>query len=158
MTTISTIRELNSTIAGLIEANVPDPLARGVTWVFIDYPRKKQERFPLISLFQTGSSRSEIGLGDQGSRLAINYSIQVWVKESDTATINGSRYAATLLRDYIADKIIETLVNKRHYLQGTYGLIDSRIESIASGPFDEETRLYMKDIRLQVIMDVLKTE
>lgn len=152
MAAVTTLETLNRALLTFIRANVSDPLDRGVTWIYVDYPRKIKT-FPMVSLMNIGSSREEIGVGDQGSRYTFTYLIEVWTTSTAEATIDSGRYAGPLLRDYLADKIVTAFVNNRDYLKHTYSILDAYISRIDTAPFDVGTDIYRKTITLSVSID-----
>lgn len=153
---VTTLEALNKALIDFMRANVSDPTSRGVTWIYTDYPRKIKT-FPMINLTNIGSSREEIGIGDQGSRLNFIYLLEVWTTSTNEATISGNRYSGTLLRDYLADSLITVFNNNRTYLRDTYDIMDAFVSRIDTAPFDVGKDLYRKMLTLNVTIDKPKT-
>jgi hypothetical protein len=157
MTNIESIEALNEAVCKLLRDNLTDPLNRGVNWIFIDYPKKKIDRFPMVAVLETNVYRDPIGIGDQGNRLNVSYAIEVWNKSTDEATIDDKRYAASKLRDYLGDQIITILANNRAYMTNTYGILDMMITTVSNSPYDPETDLYTKTIMVVLMIDKFKS-
>lgn len=151
-----TLETLNKNLITFLRANVSDPLERGVTWIYIDYPRTVKT-FPMINLTIQGCSRTEIGIGDQGSRLSFIYLIEIETTSTSEATLNGSRYSGPILRDYLADSVITAFVDNRAYLKDTYEIIDAFVSRIDTAPYDVAKDIYRKMLTLTVTIDKEKT-
>jgi len=147
------IEELNKTIRNILKDNIDDPLNRGVNWIFIDYPKRK-ERTPLISIRQVGMSRDYIGIGHTGHRFTIDYTIETWNTSTDEFTSNGERYAASRLRDWLGDQVITCLIsNRNNNSLRNLGVQDLLITSMTNRPYDPSTDLYVKEITISLIVD-----
>ena len=145
---VTTIEGLGRVIRTLLKNNITDPLARGVTWIYLDAPRKKIDRLPMIVVRQIGANTEELGLGDQGRKMSVTYLIQVITNSGGRATIGSTEYAATSLRDYLTDKVIEVLIDNREDLKVDQSILDITIGSITPTPYDPVNDTYLKEIQV----------
>jgi len=154
--------DLNTNLVNFLRNNVPNPHTSG-QWIYISYPRP-DATFPRISVIQIVGSLSPIGIGEyssptQKSMLAtLEYEIDVWVKRTNRATFNSQTYVGTKLRDYLAEQVIQTLIEGKQELKDNYGILDIEILSLTSHPLDEELELHRKTIGIRVTFEWEKSK
>ena len=153
--------ELNTALVNLLRDNVPNPHTSG-QWIYISYPRM-DATFPRISVTQILGSLSPIGIGEYStssskSMLAtVEYDIDIWVKRTNRFTYESTTYVGTKLRDFLAEKVIQTLIEKKQELKENYEIIDVEVVGFSSHPLDEEYELHRKTITIRVTFEWEKT-
>lgn len=143
-------------IVAFLRGQVTDPITRTGQWIYPDYPREDTQ-MPRISVLHLGTSRTEIGLGDQGSRIFATFEIGIWTNSRISATINGDPKKGSELREYVGDEVTEAFINKRQYLLTTYGFLDCKLIGTTLVPYDPSTDLYNKRLMIELVWDVAKT-
>ncbi len=139
-----------------LRSKIVDPISRGSDWIYPDYPRA-DATMPRLSLIQTGSFSREQGVGDQGTYWDVTFDIDVWVNKRSIATISGSKYTGSKLRNYLADKVVSAVLDNRSDLTiSPYNLMGTVIGSVFTHPYDEELELYRKTIPVTVSIRRIK--
>lgn len=153
------LEEVYEAVRDLLRAFITDPIARDGHWIFPDYPRE-DATMPRISVYHTGTARTEIGMGDQGSRFIVTFEIGIWTNSRTTAIIKldskSDKKKGSELREYLGDLVMDTFIEKRQYLMDTYGFVDARVVGTTIVPYDPSTDLYNKRILVELTFDVLK--
>ena len=158
------IVDINKLLVETLRNNVPNPHGSG-NWIYIGYPRM-DVTFPRISVTNIGGDLSPISIGEKveltsgtfGLLSRLDYDIDVWVKVNDRATFNSTTYVGTKLRDYLADKVIQALENKKEEIKNSHEeIVDIEIRGITSQPLDEANMLHRKTISISVSFIWTKT-
>ena len=113
---------------------------------------------PRISIAHLGTSRDEIGLGDEGSRFISVFEIGVWTNSRISATIEGDVKKGSELREHIGDKIVKAFIDNRRYLLDTYGFLDARLIGTTLIAYDPSNDLYRKLLTVEVTWDASRSQ
>ena len=152
--------DTNEAIRNYLRDHVPNPHSSStVAWIYLDYPRDDAS-FPRISVTETSGALIPIGLGERiettsgsntlGMLFITEYDVDVWVGLEDRATFNSIVYTGTKLRDYLAEQVIQVLVEGKKDLRQDSNIIDVEIENIISLPLDTELNLHRKTVTIKV--------
>lgn len=136
--------------------NFPDPLGKGRVWIYPGEPRQ-DATMPRVWIEETGLWRTEIGLGDRGSRINTYFEIGIITNSRTTVTVNGDVKKGSELREWIASKIVKLIVDGRDYLRKTLGIIDIFLVGSRTYPYNEPIDLYRKDLFIRVEWEIPKT-
>jgi hypothetical protein len=143
------LEQLNTLFKTVLRDNVPDPLNRGVTWIFYGYPRDKI-RYPSISVFQSTSSGGLFAIGDTRNTQEVLYLIEVVTNKEAAFTEGTERYSAYKLLVYLTDKIAKAIMNNRDYAR-TQGLEDWNVSRMETLGYDPERDEYKQRIWVSCI-------
>jgi len=149
------LEEVYTRLLDFLRANVDNPVTPGKKWVYPDYPRL-DATFPRVAISHIGSYRTEIGVGGKGDRHRHTFEISVWVDTKSEAIIDDTIYKGNRLREYIGDRIIKTIIDKRKDLR-QYNIIDIYFREARNLPYDPETRIWRKNIIIEVETEVYRT-
>lgn len=144
--------DLTDTVVEYLRGTIPNPHTTG-NWIYSDYPRV-DATFPRISLTQAGGALTEIGIGEcteagkHGHLASVDFDIDIWVKVEDRATISGTIYVGTKLREKYTDLIVDALERNKEDFKDD-GILDVEILSINSVPLDEDNMLHRKTISVK---------
>jgi len=142
------LEEVYDRLLGFLRTNIDNPVTPGKKWIYPDYPRVDAS-FPRIAILHMGTYRTEIGVGGKGDRHTHLFEISVWVDTKSEATIDTEKYKGNKLREYIGDKVIKTLIDKRKDLR-VYNILDIYLREARNLPYDPDTRLWRKNIIIEV--------
>lgn len=89
----------------LMRSQIPDPANRGSSWIFSNYPRTELGKDPIISIIQSDKTSSPFSLGNTAWMGHTMAQIEVWTKEDEGFTIDGTKYYDKDLCNTLADII-----------------------------------------------------
>ncbi|RLJ10172.1 MAG: hypothetical protein DRP15_00940 [Candidatus Aenigmatarchaeota archaeon] len=156
---------VNKILVDLLRNNLPN-LHGGKPYVYVDYPRV-DATFPRASVTHVGGNLTPIAVGEvvtstDGHTFALlstlDFDIDVWVKMDNRATIDGTTYVGTKLRDELADRIIQILIENKKTLKEDYGILDVEVLGVYSHPLDEDLMLHRKTITIRITSERVKSE
>jgi len=152
------VEELNRVLLSQLR-KIPDPMNRGSNWIYPDYPdlSLSKDDFPRISLLQvSGGGQEEVGIGrsvggsQSGVRYVFTYQVDVWVKKGNEATIDNKLYKGAKLRDYLADRVLEYLIDRKDEIPGIEDIVLAT--SPLTHPYDPVFKVRRKTLTFNVIV------
>jgi len=159
--------EISTNLRNLLQTNLRDPYNDTVNsprdWITIDYPDLEKDT-PIISITNTGISRSEIGIGRQlggtiGERYTLIFDLDIWVKMAEIFTITidatPTKKGSGALRDWLRDEITKLLRDQRLKFVQDNSLEDFKIIGGRVHPYDEEIDRLRATIIVQI--DLIKS-
>lgn len=135
-------------IAPPSEASIEVSYHIGETWVYQAFP---EEEFtgPRISLFHISSREELFALGlretptTKATKIVTWLQVDVWAKRGEIYTIDGLKYSGNKLKDWIADKVVDSLTQNRTLLK-KQGLENFNLRMGRDIDYEERTGIYRK--------------
>lgn len=120
----------------------------GENWIYPGTPNvEDNKKLPRIGFLRTGGGSVPSGVGDQGEFIDFDTRISIWVRNTDSYTINSFKYTGDKLLDFIENDIYQKIRYIR-YNNTIHGLIKARVTNVSDIPFDSDFGLNRREISL----------
>jgi len=140
------LRDVMKGLVNLLRNNILDPAGRTDPWIYPGWPRKGFKP-PWISIVQMPSPEEAQTIAK--AVYSLTYQIDIWVSLKDKYTIGDEIFAGSKLRDYLADKVLETIKNNKQFADN---VLDTEIRNTGQD-FDDlldEHGILRKSITIEV--------
>lgn len=151
------IEQLQRELINLLRDNISNPCGYTGHWIFVGYPRT-DAKMPRISLTLTSSPQRPVAIGAEinvsntlGVMEETTFDIDIWVHRTNKTTGISPKRGGNALVAYLADQVVDVILEKRNFMRTTYDLLDMEKVGEVIHPYDEENELFRKTINLRVI-------
>lgn len=149
---VDTYRILDTLIKYLRE-NIPDPLNKGRTWIWVGLPRD-DATYPRIGVTHVGGDIGDRFISDEERIYDYIFEIDVFCS-TNTGTIDGISGSGNLLLEILGSKVIRLMNGARVKLNPHLFInIDAPGNMITTYPFIEQLQQYRKTIRVMIRVDI----
>ncbi len=120
----------------------------GTNWIYPGYPQATAS-MPRIAIIGLGGGMEPAGVGNQEHFLKPFFRIEVWIRDGEAFTVNGSSLSGDRLLDFYSEEMIKTIITLNNGNEIGNNITITLNEG-SDGPFDADNKILKKVFRVSV--------